>query len=419
MRKSHIYVNGPVNTVRLEGSVGSNNKVTYLFMDFHAPAYMQEKCSDIRATDISTFLVEEFDKLNKSDPNMMFDFMFERGPTRPHHIKNKKEIYLTEIADLFTKAFKLDVETNKALKSDLVPNVRFHYVDVRDFLLRTIFTTHFRQISPLLNTIYHHETYNPRQLGELFSNIQAVQSEVATLYVSLYQTHNLFNPKIEKSLYSANISKVYDISEKDNYKLVQQLIYKLLTKYNNKSVQKLITEIINTELYEMFMDFFNYINSVLSFITEEIDFFEKLGDHSPTEILFQQLDGTYTYGPDLTTHWKNLLRFHDINSKLSTKLIDIGLYLMDLYNLRRILDKSYVTHALAYTGARHSTNYVRLLIKYFGFKLTNYSYLKNDNIKEAEKMIKASKTVGELDILFYPFVFTQCSDLGSFPKLFT
>jgi hypothetical protein len=419
MSQSHIYVNGPVNTVRLEGLVGSNKKVVYLFMDFHKSPISQKKCSDIRAVDINTFLVEEFDKLNQTNPKMIFDFMFERGPTRPHHNKNRKQIYLTEIADLFTKAFKLDIESNKALKSDLVPNVRFHYVDARDFLMRSLFTVYFDNISPILGSIYHNQMYNPNQLDILFNDIRKVQSDIATLYVLLYQTHNVFNPKIEKSMYSANTTTIWDINEKDNYKLVQKFIYKLLTKYNHKSIQKIIIEIINTELHEMFVDFFNFADNTLSFITEEIDFFGKIGDKRPSEILFQQSDQIYTYGPDPVTYWKKLLKFYDINAMFSSKLIDIGLYLMDLYNLMRILDKDYITHALAYTGARHSVNYVRLLIKYFGFRLTNYSYLKNNNIKEAEKLIKSSKTMGECEVLFYPYIFSQCSDLGSFPKLFT
>jgi len=413
-----LLVNGPVNTVRLEGSVGSNKKVVYLFMDFHASPYQQKKCPEIRATDVNTFLVEEFDRARKSNPDQTFDFMFERGPIRPYHHKNIREIYLTEIADLFTKGFKLDIETNKAQKSDLVPNVRFHHVDVRDFMTR-IGWNMYDTINPLLNNIYHNLGYNSSQLSELFHCIQQVQSEFATLYVMLYKNHNLFNPKIEKSLYSANLYKMYTIPEKDNYKLIQKLVYKLLVEYKHESIKKIITEIINTELHEMFINFFNWIDGVLSFLSAELDLVEKIGNHSPSELLFQQSDQTYTYGIDRSEHWNKILKLYDINRTYWDQFINIGLYLMDLYNLRRILDKDYITNAIAYTGAAHSNNYIRLLIKYFGFKLTHYSYLKNNNIKETEKIVKSSKTLKDLNMLFYPFVFGQCSDLSSFPKLFS
>lgn len=412
-------VNGPVNTVRLEGSVGSNKKVVYLFMDFHLSRYQQTKCMDIRAVDINTFFIEEFDKLYKSNPNKIIDFMFERGLLRPLHRAHSKGIYLQEISDLFTKAFKLDINTNKAQKSSLVPNVRFHYTDVRNFITRHSYNVLYDQINAILDRIYDSLDYNLHELEELFRYIQLTQSEFATLYVLLYKNHHKFNPKIEKSLYSANKSKMYDTPETDNYKLIQKLIYKLLVEYNHNPVKKIIGEIINTELHMMFIDFFNYIDEVLSFITEEIDLLTKFGDRDPSTILFQQSDQIYTYGIDQLKKWNNVLKFNDINNIFMDKYINIGLYLMDLYKLRRILDKDYVTNAISYAGANHSINYIRLLIKYFGFKLTNYSYLKNSNIRQAEKIIKSSKTYNELSVLFYPLVFPiQCSDMSSFPKLF-
>jgi len=414
-----LLVNGPVNTVRLEGSVGSNKKVVYLFMDFHAPVCCQKKCPDIRATDVNTFLVEEFDRAKKSNPDQTFDFMFERSLFRPLHHKNKKLKYIGEIDDLFSKAFKLDIETNKAQKSDLVPNVRFHHVDVRDFINRISWNVYYDQIAWRINDIYHSLDYNQNQLSALFYHIQVIQSEFATLYVLLYKNHNLFNPKIEKSLYSAHISKMHTLPEKDNYKLVQKLVYKLLVEYKHESVKKIITEIINTEFHEIFINFLNWIDDILSFLTTEIDLLIKIGDHNLFEILFQQSDRTYSYGMDQSEYWKKILKIYDISNDLDNKIATTGLYLMDLYKLRRILDKDYVTNVISYAGASHSNNYIRLLIKYFGFKLTHYSYLKNNNIKETEKIVKSSKNLDDLNILFYPFVIGQCSDLSSFPKLFS
>lgn len=412
-------VNGPVNTVRLQGSVNSINKIMYIFMDFHASEFSQKKCPNIRAMDINTFLVEEFDKSMNSNPKMIFDLMFERGPIRPFHAKNMKEGYLREMGDFFTKSFKLNIETNKAQQSDLVPNVRFHYVDIRDFLIRNSLNIHDGENRVILNNIFHTLRYSQDQLDILFRNIQMIQSEFATLYISLYKNRNLLNPTINESLYSANIYKMHSISEKDNYKLTQKSLYKLLVKYNHEPIKKKITEIINTELHEMFIDFFDYINQILSFITTEIDLRNKFGNHDSSEILFQQLDQTYTYGIDRSEHFAKILKFDDINDVLFAKIINIGVYFMDLYKLRRILDKDYVTNTISYAGAFHSNNYIRLLIKYFGFKLTHYSYLKNNNIKETEKIIKSSNSLEDLNILFYPYVFTQCSDLSSFPKLFT
>ncbi len=96
----------------------------------------------------------------------------------------------------------------------------------------------------------------------------------------------------------------------------------------------------------------------------------------------------------------------------------IGLYMMDIYLIRRFLDKNYITNTVSYTGALHSVNYIRILVKYFDFKITHYSYLKDSDINNAHKIIKQSKVMDNLNELFYPPTFLQCSNLNNFPKLF-
>ncbi len=61
--------------------------------------------------------------------------------------------------------------------------------------------------------------------------------------------------------------------------------------------------------------------------------------------------------------------------------------IMDLYFLRRFLDKSYVTNGIIYTGAYHTMDIIYILINKFDFKLTHSSVNKlsitdlNRNIK--------------------------------------
>lgn len=412
-------VNGPVNTVRLEGMIGSNKKVVYVFMDFHAPPTSQKKCDDIRAVDVNTFFVEEFDKLYEKNSNIVLDFLFERGQLRPYHEKNAKGMYIDEISDMFTKSLKINIDTNKVQKSDLVPNVRFHHTDVRDFLTRNNFKTYYGIISPILNNIYSNSSYGIQLLTQLFNGIHIMQSEFSNLYISFYQNRTLKNPLINKSLYSENIDTFQTISELDIYKLAQKTIYKLRNSYKNDSIKKIINEIIDTELHDMFLDSLNYFDNILLFITEEINFLSKFKNYGTNNILLQQSNLTYTYGIDQTEYLKKILKFNDIDRIIFDKYIYIGAYLMDLYKLRRILDKEYVTNAISYAGGGHSCNYIRILIKYFNFNITHYSYLKNDNITEAEKIIKKTNKEEELYVLFFSPIFTQCSNLSSFPKLFS
>ncbi|HLX54868.1 MAG TPA: hypothetical protein VKR58_13060, partial [Aquella sp.] len=288
-------------------------------------------------------------------------------------------------------------------------------VDVRDFAIRNSINAYFGQISHIIGNIYQQKSYSMSQLKQLSEQIQIIQSEISTLYINLYKNHNLFNPKFDQSMYSAHESKMYNISPVDNYFLTQQFISKILTKYENASVKKIIVQIIQTELHDMFINYLNQLDQVLTKIHEIISELNKF-EHNPSEILLQQSDHSYFYGIDRTQHLTRVLELRDMSNSIFN-FIDIGVYLMDLYLLRRALDKNYVTNIIAYTGAHHSQNYIRLLIKYFGFDLTKWSYLKTD-AKKATQIIKQSRSFLDLSVLFSPVILVQCSNIKSFPKLF-
>ena len=74
--EKHSYINGPINTIRLEGKVGSTKKVITLFMYWQLGPYNQTKCDDIRAVDINTYLVRQFDSAIKSKPDLTYDFIY-------------------------------------------------------------------------------------------------------------------------------------------------------------------------------------------------------------------------------------------------------------------------------------------------------------------------------------------------------
>jgi hypothetical protein len=115
----------------------------------------------------------------------------------------------------------------------------------------------------------------------------------------------------------------------------------------------------------------------------------------------------------------NVSKLYNIIETLKDHLLGgMSLYMMDMYLLKRLLDKDYVTNSVIYTGAEHSVNYIRLLVKYFDFKITHCAYLKDDNINKAEKYIKMSKDHRELNALFWPPELLQCSILRDWPKNF-
>lgn len=88
---------------------------------------------------------------------------------------------------------------------------------------------------------------------------------------------------------------------------------------------------------------------------------------------------------------------------------------MDCYFLRRFLDKDYSRKNVVYAGGYHSATYVSMLVREFGFKITNYSYLKYDLNKTIDK-IKKSECIYDLVIPVNNVL--QCSNLTGFPRDF-
>jgi len=181
----YMYVTGPYNVVRLEGTINSTKKVIYLFFDIHSDPSQQLRCEDPRTLNINTFLVEEFDKLNKENPNKTYDFVFERGPHWSLvHDKNIRGRYISEIGDLFARSFNIDKEINRAQKSDLIPNVRFHYVDVRNFILNV--NRYAVPVENNLDDMIFDRRYDSNILNDFFKNIYAMQGETTHFFSLLY-----------------------------------------------------------------------------------------------------------------------------------------------------------------------------------------------------------------------------------------
>jgi hypothetical protein len=92
---------------------------------------------------------------------------------------------------------------------------------------------------------------------------------------------------------------------------------------------------------------------------------------------------------------------------------------MDLYFLRRFLDKDYVKNAILYCGALHSISIMYILINEFKFKITHST----SNINNINNKIKNNKYENALysgiQTLINNKNVIQCSDISSFPKNFS
>jgi hypothetical protein len=96
--------------------------------------------------------------------------------------------------------------------------------------------------------------------------------------------------------------------------------------------------------------------------------------------------------------------------------------MMDIYILRRLLDKNYISTGILYCGMAHSANMINILVKDFNFKITHSS--KNIDIDKINKDIKTKNYKFEKELIGLLIDFDmskkdiQCSDLSKFPKNF-
>ena len=71
MIEKDVFINGPINIVRLEGEVLSNQKTIkktlYLFFDIHVD---KTECIDIQSTNNEKYLYKNIDKQNKTHPKI-------------------------------------------------------------------------------------------------------------------------------------------------------------------------------------------------------------------------------------------------------------------------------------------------------------------------------------------------------------
>lgn len=115
-------------------------------------------------------------------------------------------------------------------------------------------------------------------------------------------------------------------------------------------------------------------------------------------------------------------RLRDMTDKiinLHSNLISSTSLFVDLYSLRRFLDKDYITNVVQYNGVRHTMNMIYILMHDFGFKLT-HSTVEGLTHEKALKAIKVSKidNLGRLYEAVLPKHFSQCVDMSVFPKWF-
>uniref|UniRef100_A0A6G6ACE2 Uncharacterized protein n=1 Tax=Borely moumouvirus TaxID=2712067 RepID=A0A6G6ACE2_9VIRU len=215
--------------------------------------------------------------------------------------------------------------------------------------------------------------------------IDFVKSDTKNIKTKIYPIKNKNTPYIVDVI----IKKDY---RQQFYDEIFYFLNKIKYDYNHNNVKN----IVNTYLH----------NNILQDAIKVKNDAKKLYDHIAV-LSNEDYENNY-----LSEKIKNELDY------LDHELFSFDAKIVDLYFLRRFLDKDYITNAVVYTGAYHSMVYIYML-RTIGFKITHCAKTNIYNINELNDIVLENK----LDFGKFLDTFTldntlQCSDLEEFPNNF-
>jgi hypothetical protein len=382
-------ISGPINAARIEGSINGINKILYIFMDYHLPCDKQMQCPDTIDNDI----VQYIDKNIRNVPvNTTYDFFVESFPSDLNdNLTTAKRRYIDEVIRYFKISKKNNNDKNNNDKNNNVKKViRYHHIDVREQAEKQIVRNIHNIKNELRESIFDK---NIKDTDFILNNVKFLQSLVQYFYDLVYQD---------------NITG----DERVAYKPLK----KMFIKYNNKNVKDIITNFVNNKMKNTFTNIFTLLDS----LNREINFaIDKLHHKKNTLVLHTSyFEHFYSYSPDINAMVLNLNQAQQTVNILDRQLIVLLSHFVDIYFLRRFLDKDYVKNCIAYVGIYHACQIIHFLVNKLDFKVTHVSYSYPENIDKLNEHIKTSPFDYEFAKCFYPDILTQCSDITNFPSNF-
>jgi len=346
------FINGPINYVKLVGQINNKPKNITIFMDVHLDINNQTRCSSFDSIDISQYLYTKI-----KNAKIPIDLFMEiRNDQIQKPTTNKKDIYIREVIELFKSEFV--VVKDKVSYSKSNPNVRLHYLDIRDHL--EIFYT-----SNLINN----EIISKLSLlkGDNLTDAEKIDKiEQIKKHIELIKeyTENIY---ITKNIIQQNQPQHFDKKSQKYY------LNKIIHEYQNENLQTKINE---------FFDM-NVINNISEFQGIVMQIF--------------QLVMYYKYDMKNIEHINRIL---SLTYTLNTNILKMYTTFTDAYFLRRFLDKDYIRNVITYCGRYHGLNYIYFLIKYFNFEITKIYNPNGLTINNIMDKIKKTYDLKEVYNLF-------------------
>lgn len=351
------FIRGPINYCCMKGKIDGVEKKIILFMDEHYGLLEQTRCDTFDSIDISHHMYNEIKNTNEE-----LDFFLE---ITLDEIKskqtNKRDIYIKELFEMFKSEFVVEKinETDYVRYSKSNPNVRLHFLDIRDSMdFDKIKSSYIQRIlkefEKLLKTTNIDEKKNIAQI---------ILNYFDKIYVKLDKLTNDKNEIIKLSSKSKNISfNNIGFNDKQKY-----CINKAINKCTNIELKSNLIEFLENNysniMHNLNLVYNNNIKKVLRNIEEYDD--DKI----------QQIYGRMEF--------------------VKEAIIDLYSLFVDCYLLRRVLDKDYIKTSVIYTGIQHSIHYIYFLHKYYNFEITKIHHMEK-SCDEMKKLIMETHFVFEI-----------------------
>jgi hypothetical protein len=342
----------PVNYIQLSGNISNIQKNITIVLDKHFDLDNQTRCDSFDSIDISQYLY----KLIKNAIEPLDFFLEIRDNQLIEPIRDKRDIYIKDVMEMFKTEFLLNGDKVKYSKSN--PNVRLHYLDIRDhlgifYLTRLI---HY-DILPIIESLKNNTSND---------NDKLKQTKILTEYIEKIQKHIKKLIK-NKQFIQKSESQQFDEKSQEYY------LNKIIHKYNQQTLKNNLNIFLNMNI----STYKNQINNILANIVDNI----------------------FSYDMDLKNNFyldEMIKSFNELN------IVILKLYTLftDIYFLRRILDKDYIQNVITYCGNHHGLDYMFFLVKYCDFKIIKIYNSNNMSIDTIINKFEDINYVQEVYIMF-------------------
>lgn len=377
-----MNLNGPVNYVRMK----NKDKEIYIFSDVHYSPSYQTKC------DMST-LNHDFDNYLKvflDKTKETIDFFLEISD-----VKNKNcytnQMYLHNIRKLF-----------KSLKygESKYSNVRFHFTDIR----QDSNLWNHDIIIKLKNDLYYD------------NNITLFLDNLNDIMLFFKELLGAFSIILEKKDFPTD--KLNELKKNYLNEYLMKILNKILNekKYHSKNTYNIIRKYISDKIFyllaficiKLSTIFDNSAKIEKEYLDEKKTNYTKINEYKiEKKIVFKSIKMD-TYPEKYLNNTEDTIFILD---EIYTLILEFQSKFMDLYFLRRFLDKDYIKKGIMYCGEYHFVHYISFLVKYFDFEILECDkFYIVSNIKELEKKLKM-EDFEDCYKYFSPDNYNQCIHL--------